>query len=57
MIHIGICDDEKGMQKQIYDIVQHELFEDGWIKYSQIHSGVSGGCGYYLCNRIAGTCL
>ena len=50
MIHIGICDDEKGMQKQIYA-------EDGWIKYSQIHSGVSGGCGYYLCNRITGTCL
>lgn len=27
MIHIGICDDEKGMQKRIYEIVQHELFK------------------------------
>lgn len=39
MIHIGICDDEKGMQKQIYDIVQHELFKYDDAEYTYYSSG------------------
>ena len=39
MIHIGICDDDKGMQKQIYDIVQRELFKYDDAEYTYFSSG------------------
>ena len=39
MIHIGICDDDKSMQKQIYDIVQHELFKYDDAEYTYYSSG------------------
>ena len=41
MIHIGICDDDKSMQKQIYDIVQHELFKYDDAEYT--YRGDRGG--------------
>lgn len=39
MIHIGICDDDKSMQEQIYDIVQHELFKYDDAEYTYFSSG------------------